>query len=85
MNRALAASTDLVDLVASGKSEVVLNVRFGEETGKEAYRPDADTRPYIRKTYGVRVVLHHDNRSRTGYKVFTAFPVNQRTGGRWVR
>ena len=79
VNRVLETYQADVDEVAGGKYESVLNKRFGYPTGKEAYRPDADTKPYIRNTYAVRVVLRHDPRSNTGYKVLTAFPVNHKS------
>jgi hypothetical protein len=56
--------------------EATLQHRFGSVTGKEAFRPNGDSDPYIRDTYGVRVVIRPDTRSWRGYRVHTAFPVN---------
>ena len=66
-----------VDRVAAGKlKEAKLQERFGFVTGKEACRPNGDSDPYIRDTYSVRVIIRHDKRSWRGYRVQTAFPVN---------
>jgi hypothetical protein len=51
-------------------------------TGKEAFRPNGDSDPYIRDSYGVRAVIVNDSRSPRGYTVRTAFPVNERPGRR---
>jgi hypothetical protein len=77
VNQVLKRNTDTVDQVAAGKLEKAkLEERFGFVTGKEAYRPTGDSDPYIRPTYSVRVVIRHDTRSWRGYRVRTAFPVN---------
>jgi hypothetical protein len=55
----------------------MIEKRFGYVTGKEAFRANSDDDPYIRDTYGVRVVLRHDLRSDRGYRVYTAFPINE--------
>ena len=55
----------------------MMEKRFGYVTGKEAFRSNADADPYIRNTYGVRVVIRHDLRSERGYRVYTSFPVNE--------
>lgn len=78
INQTLQASSALVDRVASGElSERTLEHRFGYATGKEAFRPDVHTDPYIRKTFGVRVVIRHDPQRRSGYRLLTAFPINE--------
>jgi hypothetical protein len=79
INQTLQANSALVDQVAAGQVlEATLEHRLGYPTGKEAFRPDVDADPYIRKTYGVRVVIRHDPQSRRGYRLVTAFPVNER-------
>ena len=61
MNRTLEDNKETVDMVASGQEQRAwIEKRFGFVTGKEAFRPSADAEPYIRDTYGVRVVLQHD-------------------------
>lgn len=79
INQTLQANSALVDRVAAGEVlEETLEHRFGYRTGKEAFRPDVDTDPYIRSTYGVRVVIRHDPQRRNGYRLITAFPINKR-------
>lgn len=45
-----------------------------------AFRPDIDTDLYIRKTFGVRVIIAHDHdpQRKNGYRLITAFPINER-------
>jgi hypothetical protein len=77
VNQVLKRNTDTVDEVAAGKlKEAKLQERFGFVTGKEAFRPNGDSDPYIRDTYSVRVIIRHDTRLWRGYRVRTAFPVN---------
>jgi Bacterial CdiA-CT RNAse A domain len=77
VNQVLKRNTDTVDQVAAGKlKDATLQERFGFVTGREAFRPNGDSDPYIRDTYSVRVVIRHDARSWRGYRVRTAFPVN---------
>ncbi|MGA8155082.1 MAG: RNase A-like domain-containing protein, partial [Rhodoplanes sp.] len=79
INQTLQANSALVDRVAAGEVlEETLEHRFGYRTGKEAFRPDVDTDPYIRSTYGVRVVIRHDPQRRNAYRLITAFPINKR-------
>jgi hypothetical protein len=81
VNQLLKLERDKVDQVASGAvKRLKLESRFGSVTGYEAFRPNGDSDPYIRDTYGVRAVIINDSRSPRGYTVRTAFPVNQRPG-----
>jgi hypothetical protein len=83
VNQLLKLERDKVDQVAIGAEKwLKLESRIGSVTGYEAFRPNGDSDPYIRDTYGVRAVIIHDSRSPRGYTVRTAFPVNQRRGGR---
>jgi hypothetical protein len=83
VNRVLAANQEKVDLVASGRQPgTMLERRFGYVTGKEAFRSNADAAPRIRRTYGVRVVIRYDPQRDVGYRVLTAFPVNEFVVGR---
>ncbi|KAB2910829.1 MAG: hypothetical protein F9K29_24055 [Hyphomicrobiaceae bacterium] len=78
VNRTLEENQAIVDRVASGRQdEAVINRRFGYVTGREAFRPDADSEPYMRNTYEVRVLIRHDPRLQRGYRVHTAFPMNR--------
>jgi hypothetical protein len=79
VNRVIEMNKDRVDRVATGqKREAFLQERFDFVTGKEAFRPNGDSEPYIRDTDSVRVVIRHDPRSWRGYRVHTAYPVNER-------
>jgi CDI toxin RNase A-like protein len=78
VNRTLENDKMKVDRVASGEQDnATLDRRFGHPTGREMFRPTGDAEPYVRTTYGVRVVIRHDSRSERGYRVFTAFPINE--------
>jgi hypothetical protein len=77
VSQVLKQNTDEVDKVAAGKiNQAKLEGRFDFVTGKEAFRPNGDSDPYIRDTYGVRVIIRHDMRSWRGYRVHTAYPIN---------
>ena len=77
VNQVLERNKDTVDQVAAGTLDYAkLQHRFGFVTGREAFRPNGDSEPYIRDTYSVRVVIRHSARSWRGYRVHTAFPVN---------
>lgn len=78
VNRTLEADSATVDLVAAGRLTLgELDKRFGYPTGREAFRPEPDAEPYIRKTYNVRVVIVPDPARPRGYRVLTAFPKNE--------
>ena len=78
VNRSLEANSDKVDAVVNGLSNRdSFTTRFGYVTGKEAFRTGPDDAPFIRDTYEVRVVIQRDTRAPNGYRVITAFPVNQ--------
>lgn len=77
VNRVLQHNTSAIDLVAAGTvPRVKIDERFGYVTGKEAVWNDPATFPYMRKTYYVRVIVVHDSRVPSGYRVLTAFPIN---------
>ena len=78
VNRALRANSALVDLVASGQvDDDFLTLRVGSATGREAFRPDPDAEPYVRDTYSVGVEIWHDANSPRGFRVRTAYPMNE--------
>ncbi len=78
VNRTLRANSEDVDLVASGEvDDDFIAYRFGFVTGYEAYRPDPSTEPYERPTYAVGVYIWHDEHSPRGFRVRTAYPMNQ--------
>jgi hypothetical protein len=78
VNSTIARNPDKVDKVVNGLSgREDLDAVFGSPTGSEAYAATERSQPYIRKTYGVRVVIVPDRRSEKGYRVETAFPRNE--------
>jgi len=79
VNRVLEDNAGTVREVAKGeKYEAEFVKKFGYVTGKEAFRPDADAEPYMRPTYEVYVHIEADKRSKKGYRVFRAFPINSK-------
>lgn len=78
VNRTLEDNRGSVDQVASGReASVTLDKRFGYPTGREAFRPFGDSEPYMRNTYGVRVIIQHDATASGGYRVRISFPINE--------
>jgi CDI toxin RNase A-like protein len=78
VGRTLADNRAEVDLVAGGKQNgAVVDKLFDFVTGKEAFSPAPGAKPYIRPTYGVRVVIRHDASRERGFTVHTAFPFNR--------
>ncbi len=78
VNQALRRNKSLVDLVATGKlDEARFHQRLGYPTGREAFRSNGDSEPYIRSTYGVYIIIKRDLSSPRGYRVHTAYPVNR--------
>jgi len=52
-------------------------LRFGFETGIQAFRANEYAEPIIRPTYSVAVIIAHDDTpSGRGYYVITAYPTN---------
>jgi hypothetical protein len=77
VNTTLAQNQDKLERVRSGLSpREQLDAQFGSITGYEAYARTEHSQPYMRATYGVRVVIVRDRRSAKGYRVDTAFPMN---------
>jgi hypothetical protein len=76
VNRVLKNHMAEVDLVSSGAwDEQWMEDRIGSPTGIEA-TPDANLVVYTRPTYNVGVLITHDTRSPRGYRVKTAYPLN---------
>jgi hypothetical protein len=77
VNATVAQNQDKVDFVTGGLSpREELDAVFGSPTGYEAFAVTGRSTPYIRDTYGVRVVIIPDQNSAKGYRVDTAFPRN---------
>jgi hypothetical protein len=75
----LRSRPDLVQAAIDGaRRPQDIRLRFGYDTGYEAYQPQADLAPVIRTTYWVEVWITHDpNPKGRGYRVITAYPMNQ--------
>jgi hypothetical protein len=77
VNSTLARNRAVVDQVASGaRPRANVDAEFGSVTGQEAYARNERSQPYIRETYGVRVVIVPDRRAPKRFRVETAFPTN---------
>ena len=75
VNSTLAQNRDVVDEVIRGqRGGAEIDAIFDSPTGYEAYLPRPQSIPYMRDTYGVRVVIARDPGSSRGYSVLTAFP-----------
>lgn len=78
VSRVLEANSSEVHDVAIGKrASAKFTMRFGFVTGKEAFRPDAFSEPFMRSTFEVYVEIDHERRSPNGFRVYTAYPKNQ--------
>ncbi|MCK9994544.1 MAG: hypothetical protein Dbin4_03064 [Alphaproteobacteria bacterium] len=84
IRRTIEMFPETVSQVANGViPDAFLTHRFGFETGREAYRDLADPEVIqLRTTYNVGVLIIHDARITSGYRVHTAYPrnYNPRTG-----
>jgi hypothetical protein len=77
VNATIAQNQAKIALVVSGLSpRQQLDAEFDSPTGYEAFQRTGHSAPYIRPTYGVRVVIVPDKTSPKGYRVDTAFPIN---------
>jgi len=77
VNSTVAQNQDKVALVAAGLlPRAELDAQFDSPTGYEAFLRTGNSTPYIRPTYGVRVIIVPDPGSAEGYRVDTAFPRN---------
>lgn len=77
VNATLAENTEAVASVSSGeKPGAFITMEFSTPTGKEAYARTPRSEPYMRTTYGVAALIIHDRQSPRGYRVLTAYPMN---------
>lgn len=78
IRRTIEMFPETVSQVANGViPDAFLTHRFGFETGREAYRDLADPEIIrLRTTYNVGVLIIHDARTASGYRVHTAYPRN---------
>lgn len=83
VNRALDSDQEKIDRVVNGASGAeTINYRSGNVTGKEAYYSIDTDRVEVRSTYSVRVRIVSDQRLDRGFRVLTAFPINQQRRGK---
>ncbi len=77
VNSTAASNQTEVNLVASGSLPMaIVDAKFSSPTGYEAFAKTERSTPYIRDTYGVRVIIVRDPSSPKGYRILTAFPMN---------
>lgn len=73
----LRQNAALVETVIRGIPRVTLTMRFGSQTGIEAYRENPLDAPSVRPTYAVEVIIARDSRPMShGFRVVTAYPMN---------
>jgi Bacterial CdiA-CT RNAse A domain len=76
VNSTISTNQDKVDqAIQDGEAAVTINKRFTSPTGYEAYLARAHSEPYIRDTFGVRVIILRDSESARGWRVQSAYPV----------
>lgn len=76
VNATLAQNRDAVDRVARGGQPLdLLTARFPSATGYEAHLPRLHAQPFIRETFGVRVIIVRDPGTGRGSRILTAYPV----------
>ncbi|HMK89079.1 MAG TPA: RNase A-like domain-containing protein [Methylocystis sp.] len=79
VNSTLAQNASIVDDVTAGRTEAAtIESWFESPAGYETYKPSVKAQTTIPDTFGVRVRLIHDPRSSSGFRIFTAFPINPR-------
>ena len=73
----LETNDDEVQRVAEGSKEGAwLKSRFGYPTGREAVSIPENTPIRMRTTYGVGVWITHDRSAERGFRIITAYPMN---------
>nr|DAH95280.1 MAG TPA: CdiI immunity protein [Caudoviricetes sp.] len=77
VNSVITKNAETVARVANGLlPRATLDAEFSAPTGYEAYARTERSQPYIRDTYGVRVVIVPDRSVSKGFRIETAFPQN---------
>lgn len=76
VNATLAQNRNAVDRVARGERPLdLISARFRSATGYQAHLPTLHTRPFIRETFGVRVIIVRDPGTERGFRILTAYPI----------
>jgi hypothetical protein len=78
VNATLAKNSAEVAAVSNGAiGGAQLDAAFASATGYEAYAATEHAQLIIRPTFGVRVIIRFDPKSKSGFDLVTAFPVNR--------
>jgi hypothetical protein len=78
VNETINHNADKVHAVALGLLEDdFLVLRYGYVTGREAFRPGPYDDPVFRRTHAVGVHIVHDSSRESGFRVNTAYPLNE--------
>lgn len=82
IREALEKNRDAVQRVAEGsKPDALIKSRLGYPTGREAVSIPEDTPIRMRTTYGVGVCIVHERSMGRGFRIITAFPMNDNGEG----
>ena len=85
----ILAANNLVNATIQANNEVIrrkviasyetirIEAWFEQPTGYESYRRRLQDPAVIRTTYGVKVVLRPDSRTKNGFRILTAYPINK--------
>jgi hypothetical protein len=77
VNSTLAQNPDVVEKVTGGGwLFATASAEFNSVTGHEAYAHTERSEPYIRETFGVKVLIFRDPLLPKGFRVHTAYPAN---------
>jgi hypothetical protein len=81
VNSTIADNQQIVDQVAApedqgGLDQAEIEKTFIQPTGYESYAPSGGAKFQIRDTFSVKVIIRHDENTKSGYRVVTSFPFN---------
>jgi hypothetical protein len=76
VNSTISGNQDKIDqAIRDGEPGITISKRFTSPTGYEAYLSRPHAEPYIRDTFGVKVVIRPDPGSARGWRVQSAYPI----------
>ncbi|MGA8170104.1 MAG: RNase A-like domain-containing protein, partial [Methylocystis sp.] len=81
VNSTIADNQEIVDQVAApedqgGLDQAEIKKTFSQPTGYESYAPSGGAKFQIRNAFSVKVIIRHDETTKSGYRVVTSFPYN---------
>jgi hypothetical protein len=81
VNSTISDNQEIVDRVAApedqgGLDQAEIKKTFVQPTGYESYAPSGGAKFQIRNTFSVKVIIRHDENTKSGYRVVTSFPFN---------